>query len=132
MCFLLFFFCWCSGKSFLFWVELCATVEAQSLADIEAQYPASQETQNLASLQMYRGGGEYVALWIFSKLVVVLYLMCGCAADFVPCVHYAGFVFVRHYSSLWKLVVFISGGGSTVETQDFASFFAPQEFLNGA
>ena len=66
-------------------MELCVTGETQILADIEAQDRANQETQNLASLQMYHGGGEYVALWIFLKLVVVLHLMCGCAGDFVPC-----------------------------------------------
>ena len=57
--------------------------------------------------------------------------ICGVVVFFslVSIMHYL--LFSRHYSSLWKRC-FISGGGSAVETQDFASFVAPQEFCNGS
>ena len=39
-------------------MELCAIAEALNLADIDTHNRANQETQNLASLQMYHGGGR--------------------------------------------------------------------------
>jgi len=51
-------------------MELCAIAEALNLADMKTQNRASQETQNLASLQMYHGGAEYAALWDFFNVGV--------------------------------------------------------------
>ena len=51
-------------------MELCAIAEALNFADMKTQNRANQETQNLASLQMYHGGGEYVTLWDFFNVGV--------------------------------------------------------------
>jgi hypothetical protein len=51
-------------------MELCAIAEALNFADMKTQNRANQETQNLASLQMYRGGPEYAALRDFFNVGV--------------------------------------------------------------
>jgi len=61
----------------------------------------------------------------------ILYVMNGHAYGFLSFVSIMHYLFLRGIIHLYGNVVFISGGGSTVETQDFASFSAPQEFCNG-